>query len=205
MERSLLLAEIAKKVEVCQRCDLWKGTSHAVPGEGNPEAKVVFIGEAPGFYEDRDGRPFVGAAGKLLDKMLLLIGLSRKEVFIANVVKHRPPENRDPLPAEISACKIWLDQQLEVINPRLVVTLGRYSLARYLANARISGVHGQVIRAGKQLVLPMYHPAAALRAGSMMEAFKGDFLKNKEVLLNPEKAITGSQNLDDEPQLDLFS
>lgn len=203
MERSILLEEIAKKVSVCQRCDLWKGTNHAVPGEGNPEAKVVFIGEAPGFYEDKEGRPFVGAAGKLLEQMLGEIGLSRKDVFIANVVKHRPPENRDPLPGEIASCKIWLDQQLEVIGPRIVVTLGRYSLARYLANARISTVHGQLTRAGRQMVLPMYHPAAALRAPAVMQAFKEDFLKNKEILINPEKASSTTSS--DEPQLDLFN
>lgn len=205
MEQSILLSEIAKKVADCQRCGLWKGTTHAVPGEGNPNAKVVFVGEAPGFYEDREGRPFVGAAGKLLEQTLGEVGLKRSDVFIANVIKHRPPENRDPLPTEIAACRIWLDQQLEIIRPALVVTLGRFSLARYLANAKISALHGKPVRAGKQLILPMYHPAAALRAGSMMEAFKTDFQNNRDLLLNPQTAKLEETDSSDEPQLDLFN
>src|SRR3989344_3726755 len=118
MEKAALLAEIERKVAVCRRCDLWKRTKHAVPGEGNPDAKVVFIGEAPGFYEDTVGRPFVGAAGKLLESTLAEIDIAREDVFIANVVKHRPPENRDPVPNEIAACGVWLDQHIEGIKTR---------------------------------------------------------------------------------------
>jgi len=206
MENGVLLAEIAKKIGVCQRCSLWKGTKHAVPGEGNSAAKVMFIGEAPGFYEDQVGRPFVGAAGKLLTQSLEEVGISREEVFIGNVIKHRPPENRDPLPTEISACRTWLDQQLEVIRPKIVVTLGRYSLARFVTAAKISVVHGKLTKAGKQLVLPMYHPAAALRSPALLEEFKRDFMNNKEILKNPDLAaerVSGEED-DDSPQLDLF-
>ncbi|MDP2671855.1 MAG: uracil-DNA glycosylase [bacterium] len=206
MDKTALLADIAKKIEVCQRCELWKGTTHAVPGEGNPEAKVVFIGEGPGFYEDQQGRPFVGRAGILLNQVLGEIGMKREEVFIGNVVKHRPPENRDPLPAEISACRLWLDQQVEIIRPKLIVTLGRYSLARYLPSAKISFVHGQVVRAGNQVVLPMYHPAAALRSTGLMEAFKKDFHDNSEVLKDPDHGLELNKPETDEsdPQMGLF-
>jgi len=207
MEKGALLAEIERKVALCQRCDLWKGTKHSVPGEGNPEAKVVFIGEAPGFYEDQIGKPFVGAAGKLLESTLAEIGINRTDVFIANVVKHRPPENRDPAPNEIAACSLWLDQQLEVINPRVIVTLGRYSLARY-SKAKISAVHGQPQKVAKRWVLPMFHPAAALRAGSVFEAFKKDFQDNKDLLTNPDSAEVllkdANSEEEDDSQLDLF-
>ncbi|MEX0616184.1 MAG: uracil-DNA glycosylase [Candidatus Woykebacteria bacterium] len=190
MNKALLLSEIAKKIEDCRRCDLWNGTTHAVPGEGLPEAKVVFIGEGPGFHEDRLGRPFVGQAGKLLDKLIVSVGLSRDEVFICNVVKHRAPENRDPLPTEIAACKVWLDQQLEIINPKVTVTLGRYSLARFLPRVKISTVHGQAIKIKSQVVIPMYHPAAALRNGAVLRSLEADFQKNSQLLKNPDNAVS---------------
>lgn len=187
MDKGLILADIAKKISDCKRCSLYENTTHSVPGEVNPNSKVVFIGEGPGYNEDMLGRPFVGRAGKLLDKLLLSIGISRKEVFITNVIKHRPPENRDPLPTELSACKYWLDQQLEVMKPKVVVTLGRYSLARYLPTAKISLVHGSPTRAKNLVVIPMYHPAAALRNGSVLRTFEDDFQKNAKILKNPEK------------------
>jgi len=173
------LEEIAHQVRVCTRCPLYKNTIHAVPGEGSSEAKVMFIGEGPGYWEDQQGRPFVGQAGKLLDELLQSIKLPRKEVFIGNVVKHRPPENRDPLPQEIEACAPFLDQQIKIINPKIIVTLGRFSLNKFLPGEFISKVHGQarfVNFAGqKRVVIPMYHPAAALRRSIIMEEIKKDF------------------------------
>lgn len=175
------LEEINQQVSSCQRCPLYENTTQAVPGEGNPEAQVMFIGEGPGFYEDREGRPFVGQAGKLLDKLIQSIELERRDVFITNIVKHRPPENRDPLPDEIEACKIWLDQQIEIIDPKIIVTLGRFSMSKFLPGELISRIHGQarfVEFAGrKRIVIPMYHPAAALRSVTVMEQIKSDFQK----------------------------
>jgi len=182
------LSEIAESIKKCQRCDLYKTATHAVPGEGNPQAAVVFIGEAPGFHEDREGRPFVGNAGKYLDMLLLKAGLRREDVFITNVVKHRPPENRDPAPQEIAACSVWLEEQLAAISPKVVVTLGRWSLARYAPKSKISDVHGTPFKTGGVVVLPMYHPAAALRSSQTERQLTEDFLKNKDLLQNPKTA-----------------
>lgn len=190
-EKQKELEEIAKQVSVCKSCRLYQTAIRGVPGEGNPEAKIMFIGEGPGFYEDQSGRPFVGQAGKLLDQLLQSINLERKEVFIGNVVKHRPPENRDPLPDEIEACRQWLDRQLEIIQPEIIVTLGRFSMAKFLPNELISRVHGQprfVEFQGRRVtVIPMYHPAAALRSSSIMEAIRNDFQKIV-VFRSPQKA-----------------
>jgi DNA polymerase len=183
------LKDLAKQIENCQRCSLYKTATHAVPGEGNPQAKVVFVGEAPGFYEDQQGRPFVGNAGKLLNLLINKVGLKREEVFITNVVKHRPPENRDPLPEEILACRPWLEAHMAIINPKLVVTLGRFSLGYFLPGKKISEAHGETYRSGSLAILPMYHPAAALRNGNVARQLENDFLKNKEILQNPERAF----------------
>jgi len=182
------LLEIAQKIKDCRRCDLYKGSTHAVPGEGNPQAAVMFIGEAPGFHEDSQGRPFVGNAGRYLDTLLLKVGLRREDVFITNVVKHRPPENRDPTPTEVAACSVWLEQQLVTIYPKIVVTLGRWSLARYAPKMKISDIHGKPFKAGGVVVLPMYHPAAALRSPQTGRWLEEDFLKNKNLLQNPDTA-----------------
>ncbi len=198
------LAEIAEKIKKCTACDLYKNATNAVPGEGSPNSKVFFIGEGPGFYEDQSGRPFVGRAGQLLESTLKKVGLSREEVFIGNVVKHRPPENRDPVPSEISACAPWLEQQLLIIQPKVVVTLGRFSLARFLPSAKISAVHGQPRQVGRYVVIPMYHPAAALRGLELMKTFQEDFVKNKELLLNPELGFKSDSNENDEDQIKLF-
>ena len=137
------LAQIAAEVNVCTLCKLHRGTIKAVPGEGPADAKIMFIGEAPGFNEDRQGRPFVGAAGKFLEELLALAGLRRSDVFIANVVKHRPPNNRDPEPDEIAACSGYLERQIAAINPRVIVTLGRFSMAKWFPGEKISRIHGQ--------------------------------------------------------------
>jgi len=185
------LNRISKKVKDCRKCSLYRQAIKAVPGEGNPEAEIFFAGEGPGFHEDQQGRPFVGAAGKLLDKMLKETGLSRKDVFIGNMIKHRPPENRDPEPDELAACKEWLDAQLEVIQPKIIVTLGRFSMAKFIANVKISQIHGQPrfinYQGRKALVMPMYHPAAALRNGRVMEQFREDFLRLPEFLARFKK------------------
>lgn len=207
MDKKLLLSQIEKNIHDCKKCVLWKGTTNPVPGEGNPDSEVVFIGEGPGFNEDKQGRPFVGQAGKLLDKLLMSIGISRGEVFIANVIKHRPPENRDPLPSEILACKYWLDQQMEIIKPRIVVTLGRYSMARYMQNVKISEVHGQPIKIKSLVVIPMYHPAAALRRRSVLDSIEKDFQRNKEILKNPSSVLNIEElkNEDEDPnQMSFF-
>lgn len=199
------LEDLAEKIKNCTACPLYKNTIQAVPGEGDPNSKIFFIGEGPGYYEDQSGRPFVGRAGQLLESTLAQVGLQREKVFIGNVVKHRPPENRDPLPSEILACGHWLDQQLLIIRPKIIVTLGRFSMAKFLPSAKISTVHGQSRLVGKYIVIPMYHPAAALRGAELMRVFQEDFLKNKELLQNPEQGFDGETEEDeDSDQIKLF-
>lgn len=165
---------------------LKKGATKLVFGVGNTEARILLIGEGPGFNEDREGEPFVGQAGKLLDKLLILAGLERKKVFITNVVHHRPPENRDPESNEIEAYGKYLDKIIEIIDPEMIITLGRFSMAKFLPNVFISKVHGkkyEVKWKGKDIVvIPMYHPAASLRNGNVLELEKADFLQLKEIL-----------------------
>ena len=156
------LEALAAEVTKCTRCLLHQGRTRAVPGEGPQDADIMFIGEAPGFHEDQQGRPFVGAAGRFLDELLAGIDLKREDVYIANVIKCRPPGNRDPLPEETQACKPFLDRQIELVQPKLVVTLGRFSMARAFPKARISRIHGQPRKIGGIVYYPMYHPAAAL-------------------------------------------
>jgi len=169
-ERQAALEAVAAEVNACTRCRLHAGRTKAVPGEGHPDTEVVFVGEGPGFNEDREGRPFVGRAGNLLVKMLGSIGWRRDEVFITNVVKCRPPDNRDPEPDEIAACAPYLHRQLEILDPAVVVTLGRHSLGTFMPGARISGSHGTfrptdpATGARNALTYALYHPAAALRS-----------------------------------------
>ncbi len=158
----------------CRECDLAKGRTRVVPGEGPDDATVMFIGEAPGQNEDRQGRPFVGAAGQFLDELLALAGLKRSEVYICNVIKCRPPGNRDPLPAEIMSCKPWLDQQIALKRPKVIVTLGRYSMSRWFPGQSISRIHGRPAERDGVLVYPMYHPAAALHQAALKETIQND-------------------------------
>ena len=176
-EQGVALRELAEQIAVCPKCDLAKTRIHAVPGEGNPNADIVFIGEGPGFYEDQQARPFVGPSGKFLDELLASIGLRREDVYICNVIKCRPPNNRDPLPGEISACNPWLDRQLEIIKPRVIVTLGRFSMNRYFPGQSIGRIHGQPRRLNEVTVVPMYHPAAALHQASLRHTIEQDFQK----------------------------
>jgi uracil-DNA glycosylase family 4 len=171
------LSELSKEIAVCRCCDLYKNATHAVPGEGPEDADIMFIGEAPGVNEDQQGRPFVGASGKFLDQLFASIGLSREQVFIANVVKHRPPENREPLPSEIAACKCWLDHQIKIIKPRMIVTLGRHSMARFFPNKTISKIHGTAEERDGVIYFAMYHPAAALHQGNLRGEIEKDMLK----------------------------
>ena len=178
MEPIEVLGEVAKEVAVCTKCPLCKTRKRAVPGEGPATAEILFIGEGPGFYENEQGRPFVGAAGQFLDELLQSIHLRRGDVFITNVVKCRPPNNRDPLPEEISTCtNYYLNRQIEAINPKMIVTLGRFSMGLFLPNARISQVHGRPTRVNGRVVVPMFHPAAALHQPSLRSAVEADFAK----------------------------
>jgi DNA polymerase len=174
-ERGSALGRLNAGVHSCHACPLGAQRTRAVPGEGPVDAEILLIGEAPGYYEDQQGRPFVGAAGQFLEQLLASIGLKRTDVFIANVIKCRPPGNRDPLPEEIGACSHWLDEQQAILSPKVIVTLGRYSLARFLPGTPIGKVHGQGRRIGDIWVVPMYHPAAALHQGSLRATIEADF------------------------------
>jgi uracil-DNA glycosylase family 4 len=176
------LETLAAEVAECTRCLLHRGRTRSVPGEGPGDPGIMFIGEAPGFHEDQQGRPFVGAAGKFLEELLESIGLKREDVFITNVIKCRPPGNRDPLPEEIEACKPYLDRQIELLQPQLVVTLGRFSMARAFPKARISRIHGQPRKVGGVIYYPMYHPAAALHQPSLRRTVVEDMRRIPELM-----------------------
>ena len=172
------LQALGAEIRACTACPLHRSARQAVPGEGSAESGVLFLGEAPGYNEDVQGRPFVGAAGQLLDELLLGIGLDRSKVFITNVVRHRPPENRDPLPDEVAACDIWFRRHLEVLAPRVVVTLGRFAMYKFLPGQSITRLHGRPQRIGGMTVFPMFHPAAALHQPSL----RADLVKDFEAL-----------------------
>ncbi len=176
------LDRIASEIKVCTRCTLHRGRTQGVPGSGPVDSRIVFIGEAPGFHEDQQGIPFVGAAGQFLEQLLSSIGLGREQVYITNVVKCRPPANRDPLPEEIEACNSYLERQLATIKPQVIVTLGRFSMARYFSQVRISDIHGQPRRIGDVICVPMYHPAAALHQPSLRRVVEEDFQQIRHVL-----------------------
>lgn len=197
------LEALASEVAECTRCLLHRGRTKAVPGEGPEDADIMFIGEAPGFHEDQQGRPFVGAAGRFLEELLDRIGLKREDVFIANVIKCRPPGNRDPLPEEIEACEPFLDRQIELIQPKLVVTLGRFSMARAFPKARISRIHGQPRKVGGVLYYPMYHPAAALHQPSLRSTIEEDMSRIPE-LIEQAAQIAESSIPTQAEQLSLF-
>lgn len=198
MEPDEALSTIASEVRVCVKCTLHHSRKNSVPGEGPSNARIMFIGEGPGVNENEQGRPFVGAAGKLLEDLLARAGLNRKEVFICNVVKCRPPGNRDPLPEEMLACGKYLDRQIEAINPEVIVTLGRFSMGKFMPTARISAVHGKATRVDGRLVVAMFHPAAALHQPALKPALEQDFanlprllkLKAEPELEKPVQAAT---------------
>ena len=203
------LDQIAREVSVCQRCMLHHSRKLAVPGEGPVDAEIMFIGEGPGFHENEQGRPFVGAAGKFLEELLAKINLQRQDVFIGNVVKCRPPNNRDPLPEELAACSDYLERQIQVINPRVIVTLGRYSMARFLPNAKISDIHGQSFHIKGRLVVPMFHPAAALHQPSLKTSIERDFLHLPELITKTDNThaieeVKPAEDKSEPTQLSLF-
>ena len=181
------LDEIAAEVNACTMCELHRSATQGVPGEGSPDARIMLIGEAPGWHEDQQGRPFVGNSGKFLGELLGSAGLKREDVFITNVVKHRPPGNRDPLPDEILACSLYLERQIAVLDPDVVVTLGRFSMAKFFPGERISKIHGEAREIGGRFVVPMYHPAAALHNGSLRGAIEEDFQKLPRLLAERDR------------------
>ncbi|MEA2660534.1 MAG: uracil-DNA glycosylase [Chloroflexota bacterium] len=169
------LAALADEIRACTACPLHRSARQAVPGEGSAESGILFLGEAPGYNEDVQGRPFVGAAGKLLDELLAGIGLDRGKVFITNVVRHRPPENRDPLPEEVAACHVWFERHLAALKPKVVVTLGRHAMYKFFPGESISRVHGHARKKDGITIFPMFHPAAALHQPSLRAELEKDF------------------------------
>lgn len=209
MNPEQVLENVAEEVSVCTDCKLHHSRKLGVPGEGPVDAEIVFIGEGPGFHENIQGRPFVGAAGEFLEELLSTIGMTRDEVFITNVVKCRPPGNRDPQPGELEACSSYLDRQLRAINPKVVVTLGRFSMARYISNAKISEIHGQPIKVRGLLVVPFYHPAAALHRPSLRSVVEEAFAALPELIENVDEVPTYQEEDLEDPndqaeQLSLF-
>jgi DNA polymerase len=187
MSSEEMLREIAAEVSTCSKCKLCKGRTKAVPGEGNPKAKILFIGEGPGFNEDQQGRPFVGPAGLFLDELLASISLKRSDVFIANVVKCRPPANRDPEPSEIAACNDYLDRQIAALNPQVIVSLGRYSMAKFFANEKVSAIHGRARKRDGYICIAMYHPAAGLHRPELKDVIREDFKKIPLIIAEAER------------------
>ena len=180
------LSELYQQIALCQQCEIAKFRTKVVPGEGAEDADIMFIGEAPGWHEDQQGRPFVGPAGQFLDKLLESIQLNRQKVYIANVIKCRPTGNRDPLPTEIRNCRQWLDRQIEIIRPRMIVTLGRYSMAMYFPGKSISKIHGTALKQDNVIYYAMYHPAAALHQQSLKQAIEADMLKIPALMVENE-------------------
>ena len=192
MSTEEILEKVAAEVSICTKCDLSKGRTKAVPGEGNPHARIMFIGEGPGFHEDRQGRPFVGPAGQFLEELLASINLKRADVFITNVVKCRPPGNRDPLPAQINACNNYLERQIAAINPQVIVTLGRVSMAKFFGGEKISAIHGRARKSDGRICIAMYHPAAGLHQASLKDVIRQDFKKIPLVIAEAERMATES-------------
>lgn len=206
----MTLQELRDLLHDCQRCPLARlGRTQVVFGTGNPQASIMFVGEGPGFHEDRQGEPFVGAAGKLLNELLQSAGLARSQVYIANVVKCRPPNNRDPEPEEVATCKPFLLQQIALINPKLVCTLGRWATETLLGRkVSITRIRGQAIRAESLTIFPLLHPAAALHQGGLLEPLREDFRKLKAYLdqlaSQPPAPAGRAQPEPKQVQLDLF-
>ena len=199
------LSELYREIALCQQCEIAKCRTRVVPGEGAVDADILFIGEAPGWHEDQQGRPFVGSAGQYLDSLLASIDLRREQVYITNVVKSRPPGNRDPLPHEVSACRIWLDRQIGIIRPKMIVTLGRYSLGLFFPGKSISKTHGTVQKKDGIIYFAMYHPAAALHQGNLRNVIEEDMRKIPGLLSQiGDIAETKPEPQPQQQQLNLF-
>lgn len=206
------LEKLAKQIVVCTQCELHRSRKKAVPGEGPAHAEIMFIGEGPGFHENEQGRPFVGAAGKFLDQLLEQGGVTRADVWITNVVKCRPPGNRDPLPDEIETCTSnYLQHQIRLVDPSIIVTLGRFSMGLFFEGAKITQIHGQMRKVGDRFVIAMYHPAAALHQMALKPAIMADFARLPELLkearaeLGRSKGKESEKKQQDRPtQMNLF-
>jgi uracil-DNA glycosylase len=198
------LADLANEVSGCERCPLAQGRTRAVPGDGPENAAIMFIGEGPGFHEDQQGQPFVGVAGQFLNELLESIGLQRAAVYITNVVKCRPPGNRDPQPEEIAACQPFLDRQIALIRPKVIVTLGRYSMARAFPNEKISAIHGKPRKVGEIVYVPMFHPAAALHQPALRKTVEEDFAKLPRILADLTQVEDAAAPPDEPQQLSFF-
>jgi uracil-DNA glycosylase family 4 len=198
------LTELYQQIGQCFKCEIAKLRCHVVPGEGAENAEIMFIGEAPGWHEDQQGRPFVGQAGQYLDRLLASINLKRAEVYIANVIKCRPPDNRDPLPTEIQNCRHWLDSQIELIKPKAIVTLGRYSMARYFPGKSISKIHGTAHKSEGIIYYAMYHPAAALHQQSLKQAIEVDMMKIPKLLAETNQVQEVKSSIERGQQLNMF-
>lgn len=199
------LAKLYETIGQCQLCRLCKGRTLAVPGDGPENAAIMFIGEAPGYHEDQQGRPFVGAAGQFLEKLLASINLSRRDVYITNVVKCRPPENRDPQPDEIIACRPYLNEQIERIKPKIIVTLGRFSMQLAFVGVSITRVHGIPKKVGDIVYFPMFHPAAALHQPQYRSHIEQDMLKIPQILADLQTVPADEERKAQPPQqLSLF-
>ena len=176
-----------QQIKQCEACGLCQGRTNVVPGEGPERPRIMFIGEGPGFHEDKQGRPFVGPAGKFLEELLATIGLTREEVYITNIIKCRPPGNRDPLPEEVQQCSSWLEQQIELLAPELIVTLGRHSMGRFFPRETIGKMHGRFGTVDGQKVFAMYHPAAALHQQRLRDTLVQDMKKIPEALVQEDQ------------------
>lgn len=203
-DKKALLDQLDKVVGQCRKCRLWRTASHPVPGEGSKDAMIMFIGEAPGFHEDKSGRPFVGRAGQLLDKLLSRIGLRREDVFITNVLKHRPPDNRGPNKDEIRTCLPYLQRQIQIINPKVIVPLGRYALEIFVKDQTITKTHGQALKVGERTIFPVYHPAAALRSRAVLGELEKDFAKLPLIIRGEIKPTVLENDTGDKNQLKLI-
>ncbi len=194
------LTDLNKEIALCRKCEIARSRTWIVPGEGAENAEIMFIGEAPGYHEDQLGRPFVGPAGQFLDELLASINLSRQMVYIANVIKCRPPNNRDPLPIEISNCRSWLDKQIQLIAPKIIVTLGRYSMVMFFPGKSISKIHGTTQTVNGITCFAMYHPAAALHQGSLRQDIINDIKKLPVILEQTRKATMQVSAKEEQPQ-----
>jgi uracil-DNA glycosylase family 4 len=199
------ISQIANEVSACTKCALHESRKKSVPGDGPANAEIMFIGEGPGFHENEQGHPFVGASGKFLDQLLAQAGVTRADVFIANVVKCRPPGNRDPLPDELAACDVYLEAQINAINPSIIVTLGRFSMNKFFPGAKISTVHGQMQKIGERFVIPMFHPAAALHQAALKPSILGDFAKLPDQLNDARVAMGKAKIIYKEKKLEVVS
>src|SRR5437763_5532670 len=199
------LRALAADINACTACPLHRSARQGVPGEGSGESGIFFLGEAPGYNEDVQGRPFVGAAGQLLDELLAGIGLDRSKVFITNVVRHRPPENRDPLPDEVAACDVWLRRHLGVLQPRVIVTLGRHAMYKFFPAESISRIHGKARAHDGLVIFPIYHPAAALHQPALRAALQADFAALAQLLAREAPAAKAAPQEKTADQMTLFS